>query len=147
MTLGCDLMLVSSLLRAMMVSSNSRILVSFSDSASGSPLMLTRDGVLNIIEGEVLSGERDREADMVLSPAPGPSSAWNIDTLLLQNTDRKCHRSVGHHPALDIAPDKTPVVDVELVILQVAHHARVASLHLPHVFAQLLPALANLSGQ
>ena len=75
LTVGCGLMLVSSLLRAMMVSSSSRILVSFSDSASGSPLMLTRDGVLNIIVGEVFSGERDREADMVLSPAPGPSSA------------------------------------------------------------------------
>ena len=71
--LGCDLMLVSSLLRARMVSSSSLILSSFSDSVSGSPLMLTSDGVLNIIEGEVFSGEREREADMVLSP--GPSSA------------------------------------------------------------------------
>ena len=75
MTLDCDLMELSSPLSARMTSSSSRILASLRDSGSWSPVMLTRDGVLNISEGEVLSGERERVADMVLSP--GPSSAWD----------------------------------------------------------------------
>ena len=53
-------------------------------------------------------------------------------------------RVVGDDPALQVAPDVAPVVDEELVVLQLAHRARVVLLHLPLVLAQLLPALPHL---
>ena len=49
-----------------------------------------------------------------------------------------------HDSALQVAPDVAPVVDEELVVLQLAHRARVVLLHLPLVLAQLLPALPHL---
>ena len=55
-----------------------------------------------------------------------------------------CDRVVRDDPALQVAPDVAPVVDEELVVLQLAHRARVVLLHLPLVLAQLLPALPHL---
>ena len=45
--------------------------------------------------------------------------------------------------SLDVAPDVAPVVNIELVVLEVADSAGTVLLHLPHVLPQLLPALTN----